>query len=464
MMEESDMDTSKAAKRRIGFILDAGSFMEMGENILARNTESALENDRTYSDGVVTGYGTVEGRPIYIFSQEPQVLGGSLSEMHAGKILRLYEMALKTGAPVIALTDSAGLRLSEGVDALDAYGRIYRGMTKAKGRIPQIAGVFGHCGGGSALIPALCDFVFMEKQANLFITPPSARTADTKRADMPASLADYPAGRRLSDGVGDEAEICGRIRELITYLPLSCEDAAPWEEPQDDANRAAANLPAGVRDPRGVLSQIADADSVFELQKEECPEVTVCFARFNGRTAGVAGNAGEGMLTAEACEIMADFADFCTAFGLPLLTLTDTEGFSSSSAQEPALPSAASYLLSVWASSEVPRINVITGKASGSAYTIMNSKGLGADFVFAWPDARIQVFPGEDAARILYAQELATAGDKRAFLSEKAAEYEGKTGTAAFVARGHIDKVIAPADTRKYVIGALEMLSDKREY
>ncbi len=458
------MGTTSAAKRRIQSILDAGSFMEMGEKVLARNTDFDQEYDQVFSDGVITGYGTVEGRPIYIFSQDPQVLGGSLSEMHAVKILRLYEMALKTGAPVVALADSAGLRLGEGADALDAYGRIYRGMTKAKGRIPQIAGVFGSCGGGSALIPALCDFVFMEKQAKLFINPPAARTQEIKRADVAASLSDYPAGRGLSMGNGSEEEICRKIRTLISYLPLSDEDLVPREVCADDLNRPASNLEEGRRDPAAVLVEIADLGSVFELQREDCPEVMMGFARFNGSPAGVIGNGGKGCLTSEGCEAMADFADFCTAFGIPLLTLTDTEGFAADSAQEALLPAAAAYLLSVWASCEVPRVNVITGKAWGNGYTIMNSKGLGADFVFAWSSADLRVFPGEDAVRILYARELASAEDKKAFLKEKAAAYDEKAGMAAFLARGYVDKVIAPADTRKYVIGALEMLSDKRAY
>ena len=458
------MGTSASAKGRIESILDAGSFMEMGEKILARNTDFTQGGKREYSDGVITGYGTVDGRPIYIYSQDPQVLGGSLSEMHAEKILRLYEMALRSGAPMIGLLDSVGLRIREGADALNAYGKLYRAQTKAKGRIPQIAGVFNNCGGGSVLMAGLCDFVFMENQASLFVNPPATRTTDARRCDMLAELSDQPAGRRLSDGKGTEDEILGKIRRLITYLPLTSEDLSPEEEPIDDLNRPARALQDGNTDPSSVILEIADQDSVLELRRENCSEILLCFARFNGKTVGVAGNAGERTLTAEVCETMADFVDFCSAFGIPVLTLTDTQGFSTDSCQEDQMPTAAAYLLSVWASAEVPRINVITGKAFGNAYTIMNSKGLGADFVFAWNTAQIQVMPAEDAVRILYGTELSQAEDKMAFLEEKTDDYKEKAGMSAFLARGYVDKIISPADTRKYVIGALEMLSDKRDY
>ncbi|NLV69458.1 MAG: carboxyl transferase [Clostridiales bacterium] len=456
------MGTSASAKERIESVLDAGSFMEMGEKILARNTDFTQGGKREYSDGVLTGYGTVEGRPIYIYSQDPDVLGGSLGEMHAEKILRVYDMALKTGAPVIALLDSTGLRIREGADALDAFGRLYRAQTKAKGRIPQIAGVFNRCGGGSALIASLCDFIFTENNAELFINPPAVRTTDARRCDMAAVLSDNTGGQRISSGTGTEEEICGMIRRLIGYLPLSNEDLIPQAATNDDLNRPAAGVGIGAAEAGLLIREIADAESVFELVRPGCSAVMTCFARFNGKTVGVAGNAGEGYLTAEACEIMADFVDFCSAFGIPVLTLTDTRGFSPDCGQESVLPAAAAYLLSVWASSEVPRINLITGKALGNAYTVMNSKGLGADFVFAWSGAQIQVMPGEDAVRILYSRELSESTAKNGFLAEKTAAYEEKAGTAAFVARGYVDKVIAPVDTRKYVIGALEMLSDKR--
>ncbi len=456
------MGTSKTARERIDSVLDAGSFMEMGERILARNTDFNVGGNRVYSDGVITGYGTVDGRPVYIYSQDPHVLGGSLAEMHAGKILRLYDMALKCGAPVIALMDSAGLRISEGVDALDVYGKLYTAQTKAKGRIPQVAGIFGRCGGGGALAAALCDFVFLEGQANLFVNPPAVRTTDASRCDMASVLSDYPAARRMLGGSGTEEEVCHQIRSLITYLPLSSEDPVPQAEGSDDLNRPAGELQSGITDPLLVISAAADPASVLELVRNDCSDAVFCFARFNGKTVGVTGNAGERYLTAEACDAMADFVDFCSAFGIPVLSLTDCPGFSADGCQEIKLPAAAAYLVSVWASAEIPKINLITGKAFGSAYTVMNSKGLGADFVFAWNTAQIQVMPGEDAVRILYAQELSEAEDKRSFLAERTTAYEENSGIQAFLARGCVDKVIAPADTRKYVIGALEMLSDKR--
>jgi len=256
--------------------------------------------------------------------------------------------------------------------------------------------------------------------------------------------------------------VCDAIRRLICYVPLTSDDPAPDKDSTDDPNRACASLAAGNQDISSVIEEIADFESVLPIQSPAGADVSICFARFNGRVTGVLGQSRGGRLSAEACESMAGFVDFCGLFGIPVLTLTDAEGFSTEACQEARLPQAVAYLLSAFAQSDVSKVNVITGRAAGSAYCVMNSRGLGADFVFAWEGALVQVMPAQDAVRILSSDELARAMDKPAFLAQKAAEYELKAGTEAFLARGYIDKVIDPADTRKYVIGALEMLSGKR--
>ena len=458
------MGSSAAAKKRIDLILDAGSFMELGENIVARSTDFNMGSGKEPSDGVLTGYGTVDGRPIYIYSQESKVLGGSLAEMHASKILRVYEMAKKSGFPIVGLIDCSGLRLQEGADALNSFGKIYKAQAQAKGNIPQITGIFGTCGGGMTFVPALSDFTFIQDEAAVFVNPAAARPIEADRVDMILALNNNPAGDSIADGRGNENEICESIRTLLSYLPLSSQEMAPMTPCMDDLNRPGQGLDDAKDDPMAIISEIVDDGSLFELSKNRASDAITCFARFNGRSVGVIANSGNGYISSSACEKMAEFADFCDAFGIAILTLTNAKGFAADNSEENSLPASVAYLLNVFASSDVPKVNVITGDAIGTAYTVMNSKGLGADFVFAWTNARVQVMPEMDAVQILYSDELSKAPDKNLFLSKKAKEYKEKAGTISFVSRGYIEKVIAPSDTRKYVIGALEMLSGKLEY
>ena len=458
------MGTTASARRRIDSILDAGSFMELGESVTARNTDFNFNEGKMPSDGIITGYGTLDGRPAYIYSQDINVLGGSLAEMHASKILRIYDMARKSGSPVIGLIDCAGLRLQEGADALHAYGEIYKAQTQAKGVIPQITAIFDHCGGGMTFVAALSDFVFVQNDASVFVNPAATRSVEVDRADMLTALNTNPAGETLSDGRGNESDICGNIRNLISYLPLSFQDLVPEVFCDDDLNRPVLCPDCIEENMFEVIDQIADMGSAFEVSKAKAPDALTCFARLNGRTVGIIANKGKGYLTSAACSKMAEFADFCDAFNIPIVTLTNAKGFATDNTEEEKIPQSAAYLLHVFASATVPKINVIVGEALGNAYTVMNSKGLGADFVFAWDSARVQVMPEDSAVRILYADELSTASDKSAFLLEKSEEYRRKGGMSAFLSRGYIEKVIAPVDTRKYIIGALEILSDKREY
>lgn len=458
------MGTTASARNRIDLILDAGSFMELGESVVARSTDFNFGEDKVPSDGILTGYGTLDGRPVYIYSQDIKALGGSLAEMHASKILRIYEMAKKSGAPVIGLIDCGGLRLQEGADALNAFGEIYKAQTQAKGVVPQITGIFNQCGGGMTFVAALSDFVFVQNEASVFVNPAATRSIEVDRADMNLALNNNPAGEALSDGRGDENDICESIRTLISYLPLSFQDNSPEVFCEDDLNRPVFQADYKEQGVMDLICQIADLESVFEVAKFRTSDAVTCFARFNGKTVGVLANSGSGFLTSAACEKMAEFADFCDAFNIPIVTLTDVKGFASENKEEISLPRSAAYLLSVLASAAVPKINVVIGDALGNAYTVMNSKGLGADFVFAWNDAKIQVMPEDAAVRILYGEEISGAADKAEFLKKKSAEYIKQGGVNAFLSRGYIEKVIAPVDTRKYIIGALEILSDKREY
>lgn len=460
-MEEINMGTTASAKKRIHLILDAGSFMELGENVLARSTDFNFGEGKIPSDGIMTGYGTVDGRPLYIYSQDITVLGGSLAEMHASKILRIYEMAEKSGTPVIGLIDCMGLRLQEGADALHAFGKIYRAQTRAKGMIPQVTGIFGDCGGGMTFVSALSDFIFVQKDAKVFVNPAATRSMGMDKVDMVSALNNNPAAENLSDGRGSEDDVCRSIKTLIRYLPLSYQDRASNVLCEDDLNREIHVPDQSEIDVSALISQIADFGFVFEVGKMRAKDATTCFTRLNGKTVGILANNSDGYLTSAACDKMAEFADFCDAFNIPILTLTNVKGFAAEPKEEETMPRAAAYLLSVFASATVPKINVIVGSAFGNAYTVMNSKGLGADFVFAWENAKIQVMPEEDAVRILYAEALSEAVDKKTFLIEKAEEYKVKGGAQAFVSRGYVDKTIVPADTRKYVIGALEILSDK---
>ncbi len=448
------MTNNTSAYRRLGLILDAGSFMELGESVTARSTDFS-SGVKAPSDGVVTGFGTIDGRPVYVYSQDAAVMGGSLGEMHAKKILRTYKLAMKTNTPVLALIDCSGLRLTEGADALHAYGKIYKAQSDARGVVPQIAAVFGNCGGGMAVAAGMADFVLTEEgKARVFVNVPAAREYDGARNVIDKFLKQDPAGE-VADENASEESLCAYIRALYGYLPLSCEDYAPEEECGDDLNRLVAC--ADPADPEDVLIQIADEGSYLEVGAAKKAAALTGFMRLDGKVVGFVANKEEKLDTA-ACEKMADFVDFCTAFDIPLLSVTNASGFSAAKGEEETLPKAAAYLAGAFAYADMPKINLITGKAVGAAFSVMNNKALGAEFVFAWNGAQVQVMPEDQAVKILFADELEKAEDKMGLMNEKKAEYLSKAGLEAFLARGYVDKVIDPAETRKAVLGAFEML------
>lgn len=458
--------TQTSAGRRIEALLDDCSFVEIGGLVTARSTDFNLADIDTPADGVITGYGTVDGRLVYVYSQDSAVLGGSIGEMHAKKIVNIYDMALKMGAPVIGIIDCAGLRLQEATDALNAFGQIYLKQSESSGVIPQITAVFGTCGGGLALMPSLTDFTFMEaKNAKLFVNSPNTLEGNKELDTATAAFQSEQAG--IVDFVGDEASIYDGIRELLSVLPSNNEDEAV-SECTDDLNRICEGLADTKADPAYMLSSISDNNVLVETRKNFAKELVTGFIKLNGATVGAVANRSElfgengseqtfdKVLTTGACYKAAEFVNFCDAFGIPVLTVTDVKGFDATVASERSVSKAAAKLTHAFASATVPKVNVIVGEAYGSAYVAMNSKAIGADITYAWPEASIGMMDAGLAAKIMYA-------DKPELIDEKAAEYATLQDSAVSAAkRGYVDSIIEPESTRKYVIGAFEMLYSKK--
>ncbi|MCR5033663.1 MAG: carboxyl transferase [Lachnospiraceae bacterium] len=464
-------NTSKASQRILS-LLDENSFVEIGALVSARATDFNLKQTETPSDGVITGYGVIDGSLVYVYSQDASVLGGSIGEMHAKKITRLYDLALKVGAPVIGILDSAGLRLQESTDALNALGEIYRKQTEASGVIPQVTAIFGKAGGGLALVPALTDFTFMEaKDASLFVNSPNAVDGNNKDKKDTSSAAFQAEEAGNADFVGTEEEIYAQIRALVSMLPSNNEDEAPALDVTDDLNRVCANLDGFTADTAALLSTIADDNVFVEVKKDYAKSMVTGFLRLNGTTVGAVANRSavldengkeaekfDAVLTPAGCEKAADFVAFCDAFEIPVLSLTNVKGFASCECSEKKIAKAAAKLTYAFASATVPKVNVVIGQAIGSAYAVMNAKATGADLTFAWPNAQIGALDAKHAAQIMY------DGESADVQAEKAAEYEKLQVSASGAAkRGYVDSIIEAADTRKYVIGAFEMLYAKRE-
>ncbi|MCR4757039.1 MAG: carboxyl transferase [Butyrivibrio sp.] len=465
------MSSSSQASQRIISLLDENSFVEIGARVKARNTDFNLKQTDTPSDGVVTGYGVIGGKLVYVYAQDASVLGGSVGEMHAKKIANLYDLALKMGAPVIGLIDSAGLRLQEATDALNAFGEIYRKQVDASGVVPQITAVLGSCGGGLALFSGMTDFTFMEeKKGKLFVNSPNVLDGNNKEKCDTSSAAWQSSEVGGVDVVGDEETLFTQIRELISLLPSNNEDSDSYDECTDDLNRA-VEIEGAIDDPALMLRQISDNGVFFETKRDYAKEMVTGFIKLNGSTVGVFGNRSavyddngevkeklDGVLTAHACEKAAELVSFCDAFDIPVLSLTNVKGYGATKCDERHVARNASRLVSALASATVPKVNVITGKALGSAYVVMNSKAVGADITFSWPDAEIGTMSADHAAKII------AGGKDAASVADVAAEYAKLQNNAeSAAARGYVDTIIEAADTRKYVIGAFEMLYSKRE-
>lgn len=467
-----NMATENAASARIASLLDAGSFVEIGGAVTARSTDFNMQEKDTPADGVITGYGVIDGNLVYVYSQDATVLNGAIGEMHAKKISNIYDMAMKMGAPVIGLVDCAGFRLQEATDALEAFGNLYLKQSMASGVIPQITAIFGTCGGGLALVPALTDFTFMEaSDAKLFMNSPNAIPGN-EISKLDTSSAEYQSEKSgLVDVVGTEAEILENIRALICMLPCNNEENVAYDECTDDLNRACEGIENAVEDTAIALASISDSNVFFETKKNFAKDMVTGFIRLNGMTVGAVANRSkvynenaevvaefDGSLSAHGARKAAEFITFCDAFNIPILSLTNVSGFKAGKCEERNLAREAAKLTYAFANATVPKVNVVIGKAFGSAYVAMNSKSIGADIVYAWTTAEIGMMDANLAAKIMY------ANSDSATVKEKAAEYrELQSSPLSAARRGYVDTIIEPADTRKYVIGAFEMLFTKRE-
>lgn len=458
------------AMQRITRLVDENSFMEIGSLVTARSTDFNLAATDTPSDGVITGHGLIDGNLVFVYSQDASVLNGTIGEMHAKKIANVYDMAMKMGAPVIGLIDCAGIRLQESVDALDGLGQIYAKEVAASGVVPQIAAVFGSCGGGLSVVPALCDFAFIEEsKGKMFVNSPNA--IEGNRVDKCDTSAAQFQGEHTGcvDMVGTEDEILASIRELVGILPLNNEGDVYTCECEDDLNRVCESMSAMKGDPRYLLSEISDDHVFFETKASYAKDMVTGFVKLNGMTIGAVANGSvvydeegnkaeefETVLSANGCEKAAEFVQFCDAFAIPVLTLTNVKGYKACMCSEKRLAKALAHLTAAFAGATCPKVNLITGEAYGSAYVAMNSKSVGADFVYAWPEAKIGMMDAEMAAKIMYDGACAEE------LSEKAKEYDALQGSVVSAARrGYVDSIFEPADTRKYLVNAFEILYTK---
>lgn len=470
--------TGASALNRIEGLLDTGSFVEIGSYISSRNTDFNLSGNDTPRDGVLTGYGTINDCLVYVYSQDPSVLGGSIGEMHAKKITSLYEMAMKMGAPIIGLIDCAGLRLQESFDALDAFGRLYSAQIKASGVVPQIQAIFGLSGGGMSISNGLSDFVFMEHdKAKVFVNSPNAVDNNSQDKNNFSSAKFQSEETPLVDFVGNEVEIISGIRELISVLPANNEDNMSYIECSDDLNRTTAELEGIIKDPALALKVISDSGYILEVRKNFAREMVTAFIRLNGNTVGAVANRrilyndnGEviqefdNVLSHQGSDKAAEFINFCDAFNIPILTLVDVKGYRTTECTEKRMPKAAARLTFAYANATVPKVSLIAGDALGSASLSMNSKSIGADVVFAWESAKMGMMNAKDAVKIIYANDIDSSDNVVATIEEKTREYENLQNSIVYAARrGYVDDIITAADTRKRIIATFEMLFTKKE-
>lgn len=449
--------TKMSARDRIANLVDANSFVEIGALVTKRNTDFNMQEKSVPGDGVVTGYGLIDGSIVYVYSQDAAAMGGSLGEMHAGKICRLYDMAVKAGAPVIGLIDCAGIRLQEATDALAGFGNIYKKQAEASGLIPQISAVLGNCGGGVSVVSALSDFTFMEKDAKLFVNSPNVIAGNyVEKCDT--SSSDFQSESNTVDFVCEgEAELLAKVRDFVCMLPSNCEDMGVCEC-DDDLNRLVPEFAGDIAEPEKALSDISDGNKFVEVKAGYAKDMVTGFISLNGITVGAIANR-DTVLTTAGCAKAEELVCFCEAFGIPVLTLTNVTGYAATMEEERTVAAAAARLTAALACAEVPKVNLITGKAYGSAYVTMNSKHIGADMVFALDTAEIGMMDAKAAAQIMYADEISGASDKIAVIDEKAAEYAKlQSSPEAAASRGYVDAVISAESVRKQLVYAFEML------
>ena len=468
------------ARERITLLLDEGTFQEIGQFVEHRATTFGLEKQHFAGDGVVTGFGTIHGRLIYVFSQDFTVLGGSLSETHAAKICRIMDLAMKNGAPVIGLNDSGGARIQEGVVSLAGYADIFYRNTRASGVVPQISVIMGPCAGGAVYSPALTDFIFMvEETSYMFVTGPNVVKTVTHEEVSSEELGGAKAHAEKS-GVNhftatNDVECLKKVRDLVTYFPQNASEMAPqpqqfsFNPSKKEAIRSV--LPENVNVPydiRKVVECVIDDNSFREVQEDFAKNIVVGFARLEGRSIGIVANqpaALAGVLDIDASRKGARFVRFCDSFNIPLLVFEDVPGFLPGTDQEwRGIITHGAKLLYAFSEATVPRITVITRKAYGGAFDVMNSKNIGADMNYAWPTAEIAVMGAKGAAEIIFKREIADAANPEEKWKEKEAEYADLFANPYRAAeRGIVDDVILPEETRDKLIAAFKMLENKAE-
>lgn len=447
-----------SARERIESLVDANSFVEIGGLITKRNTDFNMQEKAVPADGVITGYGVVNSNLVYIYSQDVTALNGSVGEMHAKKIAGIYEMAIKAGAPVIGLIDCAGIRVQEAMDALAGFGEIYMAKVKASGVIPQIDAILGSCGGGVAVSSKLGDIILMD-QANgkLFVNSPNA-IAGNRVEKCDTSDAAFQAEAGNVDLVCEnENEVFMKIRELIDLLPANA-GAAVIVENSDDANRVLDGFEGYATDAKAALTQLADDTKFIELKADYGKEMVIGLMSLDGVTVGAIANSAEGVLSTAGCKKAEQFTYFCDAFGIPVITLTNAKEYAATMEEEKTISQAVADLTYAFASADVPRINVITGEAYGSAYVSMNSKHIGADLVLALESAKVGVMDAKVAAQIMCEDEITGAANTKEALEEKAKEFDKlQDGAEAAARRGYVDNIIPGNELRKHLIYALQM-------
>ena len=442
-MQVKSNDAKATVMRKINDLLDAGSFMEVGEHVSARFTDFYQPDSVLESDGVVIGYGTIDGNLVFVYAQNSEVMGGTFGEMHGRKIVKLYSRAMKAGAPVIGLLDCAGFRIEEGLDGLNQFAKLYAVQAEASGKIPQIAAVIGQCGGGMSLSAEQNDFLFVEKDnGSLFVNPKGVVTND---------IGDNASISATNDGEYEWKEIAAKIKKLVAAIPANSNVMAAVSELSDaELNRECAGLASKAGDAKAILTDISDNGELLETAPEFGRDMVTGFIKIAGQTVGVAAcNAvdGEKRLTADGLDKAADLVDFCDRFGLPILTITDTDGFDTKSSNEKYLPAAAGRLLKALTAADGLKINLVTGNVTGSAYSLLNSRGLGADYTFMWDSAVASIVNPRQAVEVLFGKWSQENEDKYK---------EVQSGALALARHGLVDKVIAPEDTRKYLIGAFQ--------
>ncbi len=468
------------ARERLGVLLDPGTFEEIGAHIEHRATDLGMDRVQAPADGVVTGVGRIDGRPVYVFAQDFSVLGGSLGEMHAAKIQRVQDLALKSGVPIIGLNDSGGARIQEGVDALNGYGEIFKRNTWSSGVIPQITVIMGPSAGGAVYSPALTDLIVMVRgTGQMFITGPEVIKSVTGEVVSQEALGGADAQLSRS-GVAhlacdSDVEALAAVRKLLSYLPANNVEEPPVLPVEDPVDRPTSELrhlvplqSAKPYEVKTVIRAMTDRGSFFELQQGYADNLVIGLARLGGRSVGVVANQPKvlaGTLDIDASDKLARFVRFCDAFNLPLVTLVDTPGYLPGTQQEyGGIIRHGAKVLYAYAEAVVPKVTVILRKAYGGAYLAMCSRSVGADWVFAWPSAEIAVMGPEGAANIIFRQAIRSAPDPEAMRREKTEEYRRKFAHPYVAARhGQVDAVIDPGQTRHHVLRALMALYNKRD-